>query len=124
MIIPQIFLNLFGKTGVSFFEGGRSMNEGMLIQKLKNGDEKAFWELQSKYREDIYRAAFSVVENREDTLDVCQNVLLKVWQRIGQYEPFPDKPFGAWLYTVTKNEAKNFLRNKSREQTLYIGIWR
>jgi RNA polymerase sigma-70 factor (ECF subfamily) len=94
------------------------LGEEMLIQRLKNKDEKAFWEFQSKYREDIYRTAFLIVKNSEDALDVCQNVLLKVWHRIDQYEPRPGKSFGAWLYTVTRNEARNFLRNEIRGQNL------
>lgn len=90
------------------------MREDTLIASLKEGDENAFWELQKLYRQRIYRLAFSVVKDSEDALDVCQNVLLKMWQRIHYYEPRPDKSFWAWLGTVTMHESRNYIRNNHR----------
>ncbi|WP_319005818.1 hypothetical protein [Metabacillus niabensis] len=45
-----------------------------LVKKAQNGDDKAFLKLFQKLQEDIYRTAYVYVKNKDDALDVVQEV--------------------------------------------------
>jgi RNA polymerase sigma-70 factor (ECF subfamily) len=86
--------------------------DGDLIHQCLNGDSAAFGFLVNKYKEPIYASAYAKVSNFADAQDLTQEVFIKAYQNLGHLKCY-DR-FGAWLYAITSNLAKDFLRSKMR----------
>ncbi len=79
---------------------------------FKNGNIKAF-DILYKEGEPIARAAvFNYVKNKDDIDDLIQIIFLKVNDNISKFE---SKSFENWLYTISKNTAIDFIREKKIE---------
>ena len=84
-----------------------------IFQGIANKNEKEFNQFYEKYHLLVYRIAFSILKNKEDSEDIKQQVLLKIWKM--EKEKLPTSNEASWLYTLTKNEALNHLRSHKKE---------
>ena len=91
------------------------VNDQILVEKIKDGNRKAFEKLVLKYQKEIYFLTYRMVLNKEDAADVVQEIFVQVFKKIHQFHSF--STFKTWLYRVAINQCKNFLRTlkKNRE---------
>lgn len=82
-----------------------------LFIKIKEGNTEAFNEMYEKYYKTVYGICFSILKNKENSEDVAQTVFAKLLKM--PKEKLPTSSETTWLYTVTKNEALQFLRSKN-----------
>lgn len=75
--------------------------------------EKAVEELYNKYGKLIYGIAFSILKSKEDSEDILQNVITKIYNL--NIDKLPTDKEATWIYTVTKNEALEFVKKKNKE---------
>lgn len=87
-----------------------------IFVNIKEENEKGLEELYSKYHKMVYGIAFSIVKNKEDAEDIMQIVFTKI-QELDKTKLPSDKEM-TWLYTLTKNEALNYLKKKKGEISL------
>ena len=76
--------------------------------KNDNDKEAYFNKLYKKYKELVYRIAFSILKNKENSEDVTQKVFIKIWNMESQ--KLPKNNEACWLYSITKNEAIDLIR--------------
>ncbi|MGE8081461.1 RNA polymerase sigma factor [Peribacillus loiseleuriae] len=83
-----------------------------LVKKAQKGDDKAFLKLFQKYEEDIYRMAYVYVKNKDDALDVVQEVAYRSFKKIDTLK----KPqyFKTWLIKITISCAIDCLRQNRK----------
>ena len=55
------------------------MNEEILVEQLKNGNQEAFDILYEKYKNLAVRTAYLIMGNLADSEDVVQDTCVKVW---------------------------------------------
>ena len=79
-----------------------------LIERLQARDEAAVHELAERYGSRIYQLALRQMKNREDAEEVTQDVLLKVYRKIGAFRG--DSALSSWIYRITFNTAMSRLR--------------
>ena len=79
-----------------------------LFQGIKQGSRTAFEVLYKRYNQLVYKIAFSILKNKENSEDVMQNVFTKIYE-LSEIK-LPDNKEASWLYTVTKNESITKLR--------------
>lgn len=84
-----------------------------LFKEIKQGNNQSMQDLYEKYKSLVYGVAFSILKNREDSEDIVQIVFLKIFRL--EKEKLPTKNAATWVYSVTKNETLNFLKNKKEE---------
>ena len=60
--------------------------EETLIQRLKDGEEKAINELYQSYAELVYNTALSYVQSIPDAEEVAKDVFIKVYWRIKSFK--------------------------------------
>lgn len=77
---------------------------------IKDNNELEFNNLCEKYRTLIYGISFSILKNKDDSEEVVQNVLIKIYKL--DKAKLPSKKETNWLYSMTKNEAISLLRKK------------
>jgi RNA polymerase sigma-70 factor (ECF subfamily) len=79
-----------------------------LAERHRKGDPSAFVEFVDTYSSLIHNVAFRMTGNREDALDLCQDVLLKVYASLGGYRGRAS--LCSWTYRITMNAARNHVR--------------
>ena len=88
------------------------------VEDFLGGDTRAFEFLFDKYREKVYGIAFRYARNREDALEVTQDVFLRAYLGLAKFKT--DSKFFTWLYRITVNRAIDFTRSR-RVQPL-VGV--
>jgi RNA polymerase sigma-70 factor, ECF subfamily len=79
-----------------------------LIARLQAGDDTAVQDLADRYGSRIYQLAFRHMKNREDAEEVAQDVLMKVYRKVGAFRG--DAALSSWIYRITFNTAMSRLR--------------
>jgi len=86
----------------------RDPRQDDLLARLQNGDEQAMAELAQTYGSKIYQLAFRYLRNKEDAEEVTQDVLFKVYRKVGAFRG--DAALSSWIYRITFNAAMSRLR--------------
>lgn len=73
---------------------------------------RGFTLLMQKYQERIYFLIRRIVLTHEDTEDVLQNTMLRIFNAIGGFRQ--DASLFTWMYRIAVNEALSFKRSKSK----------
>ncbi|MFA7325416.1 MAG: sigma-70 family RNA polymerase sigma factor [Candidatus Kapaibacterium sp.] len=71
-----------------------------------------------KYSSFVYFTAFRYVENQHDAQDISQDVFVKVLSKLHTFKK--QSSLQTWIYSITANQSKNFLRKKSLRKFLRI----
>ena len=87
--------------------------DDVLISSFKGGDTGAFQELVLKYEKRVYNHCMRMVNDEEESYDLTQEVFLKVFRKIKNYEH--TYSFCTWLYRITVNSCIDYLRRKKRQ---------
>lgn len=88
------------------------MEEKDLIQRSKEGDEEAFAALVRRYKTKVFNLAFSLTVDRDTADDLAQEAFIKAYFALPKFQ-FRSE-FGTWLYRITVNHIRDYLRKKSR----------
>jgi len=83
--------------------------ENELIARACEGDHAAFGEIVKIYERLIYSTVKARLGNEEDSLDVAQDIFIKIWRSIKNYRA--DCRFATWVYRITVNACLDFLRH-------------
>lgn len=95
-----------------------ALNEKNLIVRLSDPSQQrqAFSDVVHQYSEQLYWKIRRMVLNHEDANDVLQNVFIKAWMNL---EDFQNKSkLSTWLYRIAINESLDFLRKQKHQQVL------
>ncbi|HMW11490.1 MAG TPA: sigma-70 family RNA polymerase sigma factor, partial [Bacteroidia bacterium] len=84
---------------------------------VDNGNQKAYAELMSRYKDSIYFMLLKMVNNRDDADDLTIEAFGKAFKNIHQYTP--DYAFSTWLFKIATNNCIDYIRKK-RKQMLSI----
>ena len=88
----------------------KDLSDSELVRKTLNGALEAFTDLVRRYQDVAYAAAYSLVHNFHDARDIAQEAWIRAYQRLVTYDP--NRPFGAWLYRISKRCAVDWLRSR------------
>ena len=83
-----------------------------IFGEIKNNNELYFNKLYEKYKKLIYAIAYSILKNKENSEDIVQRVYIKIWKM--EKQKLPTSNEASWLYTLTKNEALDFLKYEKK----------
>ncbi len=92
----------------------REVEDRDLIGQARRDNVEAYNLLVSRWEKRIFNYLLRLVKNREDALDLAQDVFLKAYQGLRKLED-PDR-FAPWIYRIAHNEAYSYLR-KNRPET-------
>ncbi|MEY3343735.1 MAG: hypothetical protein RL090_1419 [Bacteroidota bacterium] len=79
---------------------------------VENGDQKAYAELMSRYKDSIYFMLLKMVNNRDDADDLTIEAFGKAFRNLKQYTP--DYAFSTWLFKIATNNCIDFIRKKRK----------
>jgi RNA polymerase sigma-70 factor (ECF subfamily) len=90
-----------GAIGWSEVESG----EAALIARCTTGDEVACAELVAAHQRMVYGLAFNILGNRDDALDLSQDVFLRVFRTLSSFRG--QSALRTWIYRIVVNQARN-----------------
>lgn len=90
-----------GAIGWSEVESG----EAALIARCTTGDEAACAELVAAHQRMVYGLAFNLLGNRDDALDLSQDVFLRVFRTLSRFRG--QSALRTWIYRIVVNQARN-----------------
>jgi len=91
----------------------REVEDRDLIAKARRGHVEAYNVLVSRWEKRVFNYLLRLVGEREDALDLSQDVFLKAYQNLKKLDD-PAK-FPAWLFRIAHNEAYSLLRKNKPE---------
>ena len=89
-----------------------ALNDGEVVQRFLDGDERAFGELVTRYETRLRNFVARAVGDREQAEDLVQETFVRVYRHMHRFDQ--TRKFSTWIYTIAGNLAKNELRNRSR----------
>ena len=94
----------------------REVEDRDLIARARRKDVEAYNLLVSRWERRVFSYLLRLVRDREDALDLSQDVFLKAYQNLAKLEN-ADR-FGPWLFRIAHNEAFSMLRKRHPEDEL------
>jgi RNA polymerase sigma-70 factor (ECF subfamily) len=91
----------------------RAVEDADLIRQAGRGNVEAYNLLVSRWEKRVYNYLLRLTRNREDALDLTQDVFLKAYQNLRKLDD-PAR-FAPWLYRIAHNEAYSMFRKKRPE---------
>lgn len=86
----------------------RALTDGDLITHAIGGRSHGFEELVRRYQRPITSYVFRMIGDYEASLDVTQEVFIKVYNSLSKYSA--EYKFSTWLYRIAHNAAVDHLR--------------
>lgn len=91
----------------------RAVEDADLIRQAARGGVEAYNLLVSRWEKRVYNYLLRITGNREDALDLTQDVFLKAYQNLRKLDD-PGR-FSPWLYRIAHNEAYSLFRKRRPE---------
>ena len=98
--------------------GGR---EATLVQRCAAGDDTASAELVAEHQRMVVQLATNLLGDREEALDLSQDVFLKVFRTIHRFRGHSS--LRTWIYRIVVNQARNqqrFWRRRHRADQISL----
>lgn len=84
----------------------------LLVERVQDGDKKAFDLLVLKYQHKIVSLITRYVPDHAEALDIAQEAFIKAFRAIGRFRG--ESAFYTWMYRIAINTAKNHIVAISR----------
>ena len=91
------------------------LEDGEIVRRVLAGEEDLFEVLVRRYQVRVVSHVTRMVGNRDDALDLAQEIFLKVFQALDRFNPA--YKFSTWLFRIAGNAAIDHLR-KRRPRTV------
>ena len=81
-----------------------------LIERCKQGQRDAQFELYRLYSRAMYNTALRMVQNQHDAEDLLQSTFIEVFMKLDTFRH--ESSIGAWIKRITVNKCINFLKSR------------
>ena len=90
-------------------------NDFTLVEKAKEGDQRAYADLMQRYKDSIFFMVLKMVNNKDDAMDITVTAFAKAFENLEKYRP--DYAFSTWLFRIATNGSIDFIRKKKIQTT-------
>ena len=90
--------------------------ETLLIRVKNQHDERSWEDFVFYYKKFIYIICRKMSLNHHDAEEIVQKVLLKLWDKLPDFEYNKGDRFRGWLCMVTGNTVRDFFRSSKRAE--------
>ncbi|WP_428660955.1 RNA polymerase sigma factor [Runella sp.] len=98
-------------------------DEGELVEMLRLQDRKAFNYLYDNYSDALYGVVLKVVRTEETAQDLLQEIFVKIWKNITQYDVGKGRLF-TWMLNIARNTSIDYLRvNRPEIQDIESAVY-
>jgi len=86
-----------------------------LIDSALEGDQKAYADIVSRFREQIFHFIFRMVKDKAQAEDLTQETFIKAFRALASFNS--DYAFSTWLYKIAANNCIDYFRKKKLATT-------
>jgi len=94
-------------------EPHETADDAALVGRCLAGEEAGMRALVERFQGMVFGICYRMLHHREDAEDVAQEVFLRVFRSLYQWDP--TRPLKPWLLTITTNRCRTFLEKRSRQ---------
>ena len=94
------------------------LSDHELIEATKSGDEAAFGEIMSRYRNPITNYLYRFLNDYEEAVDLAQETFVRVYFAIDRYHT--QFAFSTYIYRIATNLAISEIRKRKRRRLLSL----
>ena len=87
--------------------------DNSIVERYLAGDMSAFDELMIRYERQVYRVCYRFVNNRDDAMDLAQEVFIKAFEHLANFRR--ESSMKTWLYRIAMNHCINHVKKNARE---------
>jgi RNA polymerase sigma factor (sigma-70 family) len=84
-----------------------------LVFRFRAGEEDAFSQLYTRYRQRVLATAYRIMRDPEDAQDAAQEIFLKIYHRLPEWNS-ERSSLSTWLYRLAANHAIDMWRARIR----------
>ncbi|HEY8563833.1 MAG TPA: sigma-70 family RNA polymerase sigma factor [Pyrinomonadaceae bacterium] len=96
----------------------KELSDHQLIDATKRGDEAAFAEIVSRYRNPLTNYLYRMLGDYEEAVDLAQETFVRVYFALERYHT--DYAFSTYIYRIATNLAISEIRKKKRRKLLSL----
>ncbi len=85
--------------------------DSIVLNHLQKGDPKAFEQIFLAYYGKVKNFIGTIIKSESDAEDLAQDIFVKLWNNREAVDL--QKSFNAYLYTIARNSAFNYLKHKN-----------
>lgn len=101
-------------------EGALSYEDLRLVEGLRASEESSYERLISRFQQPVYNLAYRLLNDPGDACDVTQEVFLKVFRNVSQFQG--KSSLRTWIYRIAVNESHNRRRWLFRHRHKEVGL--
>jgi RNA polymerase sigma factor (sigma-70 family) len=90
----------------------KGQRDYLLVKKAFKGDQEAYTELMTNYKDSLYFMLLKMTNNATDAEDLTIEAFGKAFKNIHSYSP--DFAFSTWLFRIATNSAIDYIRKKKQ----------
>lgn len=87
-------------------------DEGELVRGCLAGNADSHRAFVQRFQSSVFGMCFRMLSHREDAEDVAQEVFLRAFRNLGQWDP--ERPLSPWLLTIAVNRCRTWLLTRKR----------
>jgi RNA polymerase sigma-70 factor (ECF subfamily) len=95
------------------------MDDTKLLRRYAAGEEDAFQELMTRYKDSVYAFLRRFLSRADLVEDVFQETFLQLFVSRDTFDV--SRPLRPWLFTIAANKAKDALRRMQRSEATQLG---
>src|SRR6185503_6679745 len=97
-----------------------TLSDSELLVEFRNPvtKEKAYTTIIKKYQEKLYWHIRRMVVDHDDSNDVLQNVLIRVWNGLENFRE--DSQLYTWLYRIATNECLTYIEQQKKRSAVSL----
>ncbi len=81
-------------------------------------NQSLFEKLYHEFQKLVYNVALNYLQNTEDAEEVTQDVFVKVYNSLGNFNQ--KSSYKTWIYRITINQCLDFLKQKNSQKRFFI----
>src|SRR6476620_12725404 len=94
------------------------LSDHALIEATKQGDETAFAEIMSRYRNPITNYLYRFLNDYEEAVDLAQETFVRVYFALDRYHT--GYAFSTYIYRIATNLAISEIRKRKRRRLMSL----
>ena len=110
-------MKVFPLTRVNYTEGMEYSDPARLIERCIEGDDQAIEIFVRRHETDIFRLAFSVLQDPSEAREAAQDTFITALKALPNYQE--RSSLKAWLCTIALNVSRNRLRKRKVLEKLH-----
>lgn len=90
------------------------LDDQSILEAIARNTDRGYHHLVDAYASRVFSTTLNLLRNQEDAEDVTQEVFTTIYLSLETFEG--NSKLSTWIYSVTTNKCKEFLRKKTRKK--------